>query len=308
MTTLLVTHSAFLDHETPMGHPERADRIRAVEAALSSTFAPLLREEAPIGKDESVLLCHPLEHLLQLRASSPQTGDLYVDSDTVMSPGTLEAALRAVGGAVAAMDAVMTGRVRNAFVAARPPGHHAERETAMGFCFFNQAAIAARHARQAHGAKRIAVVDWDVHHGNGTQDIFWDDPDAFYASTHEMPLFPGTGAPDETGAHGNILNVPLKAGDGGLALRKAFEDRILPRLEAFHPDVIVISAGFDAHHRDPLGSLEMTESDFAWATQAVMRLAERVCGERIVSVLEGGYDLKGLSMSTAAHVGMLMRG
>jgi acetoin utilization deacetylase AcuC-like enzyme len=222
-----------------------------------------------------------------------------------MSPKTLEAALIAVGGACQAVDAVLTGAARNAFCAMRPPGHHAEPERAMGFCFFNQAAIAARHAQVAHGLSRVAIVDWDVHHGNGTQAIFWDDPSVLYASTHQMPLYPGTGEASEVGA-GNIVNVPLAEGADGTDFKAAFESRILPALDRFEPELLIISAGFDAHERDPLGGLELVEADFAWATDVLMERAERSFGGRIVSVLEGGYDLKGLAGSTAAHVERLM--
>ena len=225
-----------------------------------------------------------------------------------MSPGTVEAALRAAGGAVFAVDEVMTGKVKNVFVAARPPGHHAEIATPMGFCFFNNAAIAARHARAAHGAERVAIVDFDVHHGNGTQAIFWDDPSVMYASTHQMPHYPGTGALGERGEHDQIVNAPLRAGDGGDTFREAMEASILPRVEAFSPDLIVVSAGFDAHRRDPLGDINLTEADFAWATRKVMEIARKKAHERVVSLLEGGYDLEGLARSAAAHVTALMEG
>ena len=223
-----------------------------------------------------------------------------------MSPGTWEAALRSAGGAVFAVDEVFGGRAVNAFVATRPPGHHAERATPMGFCFFNNAAVAARHARESHGAERVAIVDFDVHHGNGTQDIFWDDRAVMYASTHEMPLYPGTGARGERGEHDQIVNAPLSAGDGGDTFREAIETVIIPRIADFAPDLIIISAGFDGHYRDPLGNLQLREEDFAWATRALMRLADRRCHGRIVSLLEGGYDLLGLSRSVAAHVQALM--
>jgi acetoin utilization deacetylase AcuC-like enzyme len=253
------------------------------------------------------LLAHAHEHLRRIRAMSPAEGFEYLDADTAMSPGTLEAALRAVGAATAAVDAVFQGEADNAFCAMRPPGHHAESRRAMGFCLFNQAAIAALHARQAHGAERVAVIDFDVHHGNGTQDIFWSDADMFYGSTHQMPLYPGTGSVQETGA-GNIFNAPLRAGDGGEQFREAMSAVILPALDAFGPDLVVISAGFDAHHRDPLGSLQLTEEDFAWVTLQLMEAAEVHCGGRVVSVLEGGYDLQGLAASVGIHVQALMRG
>jgi acetoin utilization deacetylase AcuC-like enzyme len=308
MTTLLFTHPSSLRHVTPNGHPERIDRIKAVNQILGSAhFRDLVRREAPLGRDEDILRAHAYEHLERIRAVAPVEGFEYLDSDTVMSTGTLEAALRAVGAATAAVDAVFQGDADNAFCALRPPGHHAETRRAMGFCLFNQAAIAAHHARHFHGAERVAVVDFDVHHGNGTQDIFWSDANMFYGSTHQMPLYPGTGDVQETGV-GNIFNAPLRAGDGGEQFREAMSSVILPALDAFGPDLVIISAGFDAHHRDPLGSLQLTEEDFAWATLKLMEAAEVHCGGRIVSVLEGGYDLQGLAASVGIHVQALMRG
>jgi acetoin utilization deacetylase AcuC-like enzyme len=293
----------------PEGHPERPDRLRAVERALEAEpFAPLIRLEAPRATLEQIALCHPPAYIQKLLDAAPAEGLVALDADTVMSPGTVEAALRGVGGAILAVDEVMAGRARNAFSAMRPPGHHAEREKAMGFCFFNQAAIAARHAQRAHGAKRVAIVDWDVHHGNGTQDIFWNDGSVLYASTHEMPLYPGTGAPSERGAQNTIVNVALGAGDGSDAFREAFDLAVLPRVDSFCPDLIIISAGFDAHWRDPLADINLREADFAWATSKLMDIADRRCSGRIVSVLEGGYDLQALTLSAAAHVGALMGG
>jgi acetoin utilization deacetylase AcuC-like enzyme len=309
VTTLLIGHPSSLRHATPPGHPERADRIRAVEQALEDErFALLQRVEAPEGTLAQVELCHPAAYAQAISEAAPQQGLVQIDADTIMSPGTLAAVLHGVGGAVHAVDEVMSGRVGNAFSAMRPPGHHAESDRAMGFCFFNNAAIAARHAQRAHGAERVAVVDWDVHHGNGTQEIFWNDASVLYASTHEMPLYPGTGAPSERGEHGTIVNAPLRAGDGTDAFRDAFESAILPRLEAFRPDLVIISAGFDAHWRDPLANINLKEPDFAWATQKLMEIADRHAGGRLVSLLEGGYDLEGLSKSVAAHVMALMRG
>ncbi|MBM6592633.1 histone deacetylase family protein [Microvirga pudoricolor] len=307
MTTLLISHTAALDHHTPIGHPERPDRIRAVEAALEQErFAALVREGAPMAEMEALTLAHPEDHVVALRDACPREGLVRIDDDTVMSPGTYEAALRGVGGAVLAVDEVMSGRAANAFVAMRPPGHHAERTRAMGFCFFNNAAIAARHAQKHHGARRVAIMDWDVHHGNGTQDIFWKDGSVLYSSTHEMPLYPGTGAASERGEHGTIVNAPLHSGEGSESFRDAMRGTVLPAIDAFKPDLIVISAGFDAHWRDPLGGLKLTETDFDWATTMLMDLADRHCGGRIVSVLEGGYDLDGLARSVASHVGALM--
>ena len=307
MTTLLISHPACLEHDMGEGHPERPDRYRVVERALEAeTFQPLARDMAPRAAREALLRVHPLEYVEALERISPAQGRVRIDADTTMSPGTLEAALRAAGGAVYAVDEVMSAKARNAFVATRPPGHHAEIATAMGFCLFNNAAIAARHAQAAHGAERVAIVDFDVHHGNGSQAIFWDDKSVLYASTHEMPLFPGTGALSERGAHGQIVNAPLSAGDGGEVFREAMETAILPRLHDFAPDLIIISAGFDAHYRDPLGHLQLTEADYAWATHALSKVARRHAGGRVVSLLEGGYDLQGLARSAAAHVQALM--
>ena len=306
MTTLFLSHPAALDHRVTPGHPERPARIQAVERALEDErFAALLRDVAPLAELGTAALAHPLAYVEAVVRAAPREGLVAVDGDTLMSPGTLEAALRGVGGAAAAVDEVMGGRARNAFVAMRPPGHHAERARPMGFCFFNNAVVAARRARTAHGAERVAIVDWDVHHGNGTQDIAWSDPALLYASTHEMPLFPGTGARGERGDHDTIVNLPLRAGDDGAVFREAFA-ALLARVEAFAPDLVVISAGFDAHARDPLANLRLAEADFAWATRALMALADRRCGGRIVSLLEGGYDLDALGRSTAAHVAALM--
>jgi acetoin utilization deacetylase AcuC-like enzyme len=308
VTTLLLSHSACLEHATPSGHPECSDRLRAIEHALvAPAFDKLLREEAPRASQQQIALAHPLEHIASIFAATPDDDITYLDADTVMSPGSLEAALRAAGAAIAAVDAVASGRVSNAFCATRPPGHHAEATRAMGFCLFNNAAIAARHAQKKYGFARIAIIDWDVHHGNGIQDIFWSDPSVLYISTHEMPLYPGTGAASERGDHDNILNIPLQAGDGSDAFKAAFEDDVLPRVRSFSPDMIIISAGFDAHRRDPLGGLELSEADFAWATRALMKVADETCHGRIVSLLEGGYDLQALGASVAAHVKALMQ-
>jgi acetoin utilization deacetylase AcuC-like enzyme len=307
VTTLLVTHPSSLEHNAGHGHPERPERIEAIHQALDhEKFADLARESAPLATRESLLRVHPEPYLAAIEQAAPMKGLRRLDPDTAMSSGTLEAARRAAGGAVFAVDEVMSGRSSNAFVATRPPGHHAETAVAMGFCFFNNAAIAARHAQAVHGAERVAVVDFDVHHGNGTQHIFWDDAEAMYCSTHEMPLFPGTGALNERGEHNQIVNAPLRAGDDGAVFREALEAAIVPRLAAFGPDLIIISAGFDAHRLDPLGHLRLTEADFAWATGRLMQVAHKCCKGRIVSLLEGGYDLEGLSLSVAAHVETMM--
>ena len=309
MTTLLLSHPACLNHVTPMGHPERPDRLRAIERALEhEKFQTLAREQAPMASLETVALAHPMDYVEQVREASPREGMVRLDGDTTMSPGTFEAVMRAAGGAVQAVDEVMAGKVANAFVATRPPGHHAETATPMGFCLFNNAAIAARHAQKQHGAERVAIIDFDVHHGNGSQDIFWNDPTVMYCSTHQMPLYPGTGAVSERGARNTIVNAPLRPGDGGDQFRQAMETTILPRLEDFGPDLVIISAGFDAHMRDPLANLNLLEADFTWVTQKLMELADRRANGRVVSVLEGGYDLEGLAKSVDAHVTALMRG
>ena len=303
MPTLYITHPACLDHRTPAGHPERPDRLRAIERALAAdAFKPLVRVEAPAASLDTIALCHPMDYVTAVQDASPQQGLVQIDADTSMSPGSFEAALRGAGGAVHAVDEVMTGKATNAFVAVRPPGHHAETARPMGFCLFNNAAIAARHAQRKHGAERAAIIDFDVHHGNGSQDIFWSDASVMYSSTHQMPLYPGTGAVSESGEHDTIVNAPLRPGDGGSQFRQAFETRILPRLRDFKPDLVVISAGFDAHTRDPLANLNLVEADFAWATQQLMEIADKSAQGRVVSVLEGGYDLQGLAGSVAAHV------
>ena len=308
MTTRLYSHPIYLEHLTPPGHPERPDRLRAVERVLEDEkFAYLERVEAPMGNPATILYAHPQSHVDHVRAHIPAEGLARIDGDTTASPKSWDAALTAIGAANAAVDDVFAKRASNVFVASRPPGHHAEKTTAMGFCLFNQVAIAARHAQKAHGAERVAIVDWDVHHGNGTQDIFWDDPSVLYCSTHQMPLYPGTGAKDEIGA-GNIVNAPLAPNTGGDVFREAMRSRVLPALDAFRPDLIIISAGFDAHHRDPLAEINLVEDDFNWATGELMQRADRHAGGRLVSVLEGGYDLQGLAFSVAAHVARLMRG
>jgi acetoin utilization deacetylase AcuC-like enzyme len=309
MSTLLVSHPACLDHVTPTGHPERPDRLRVIDRVLEDEkFQSLARVQAPRGSPDIIALCHPTDYVEAIRDASPAEGLVRLDADTTMSPGSFEAALRAVGGAKLAVEEVMTGKAANAFVATRPPGHHTEAARPMGFCLFNNAAIAARFAQKTYGIERAAVVDFDVHHGNGTQDIFWSDKSVMYCSTHEMPLYPGTGAIGERGDFNTIVNAPLSAGDGGDAFREAFETVILPRLQEFKPEILIISAGFDAHTRDPLANLNLVEADFSWVTKKLMEVADASAEGRVVSLLEGGYDLQGLSRSVAAHVTALMRG
>jgi acetoin utilization deacetylase AcuC-like enzyme len=306
MATLLLTHPACLEHDTGFGHPERADRLRAIDDALAApAFKSLKREEAPLADLAIIERLHPKAYVEMVRADIPKRDHNWLDPDTVVSPGSWDAALRAAGAAVYAVDQVASGKADNAFCAVRPPGHHAEPSRAMGFCLFNNVAIAALHARTAHGAKRVAVIDFDVHHGNGTQAAFWKDKDLFYGSTHQMSLFPGTGALNETGV-GNIFNAPLAPGDDGDDFREAMTSRILPALDAFAPDFLIVSAGFDAHLKDPLAQLRLLEPDFVWITEQVLEAASKHCGGKLVSSLEGGYDLDALAASTALHVETLM--
>ncbi len=307
VATALLGHSACLGHATGPGHPECVERIRRVENALArEEFLLLKRYEAPRADREALLRVHPPGYLAKIEAAVPARGIAGLDPDTLLSPGTFEAVLHAAGGAVFATDLVFRGEADNAFVAVRPPGHHAEPQRAMGFCIVNTAAVAARYAQAAHGAERIAIVDFDAHHGNGTQAIFWSDPTVLYCSTHQMPLFPGTGARRERGEYDTIVNAPLSPGAGGGLFKEAMESVILPRAAAFAPDLIVISSGFDAHHRDPLANLNFTEDDFAWITGKLIDVALAHCDGRIVSVLEGGYDLDALAGSSVAHVLTLM--
>jgi len=306
MTTLLFSHDSGLSHLTPPGHPERVDRLAAINAALGApAFAALDRREAPLAGEAEVLRCHTADYLAGVRAARPGEGWTQLDPDTFLSPGSYEAALRAIGAAEAAVDAVLAGEATNAFVAMRPPGHHAERGRAMGFCLFGTVSIVARYALDHHGLSRVAVLDFDVHHGNGTQDLLWDEARAIFVSSHQMPLYPGSGAATEVGAHGQIVNLPLRPGSGGEEMRAAWEPA-LARVADLAPDLILISAGFDAHRDDPLAGLNWTESDFAWITGAICDLADRTASGRVVSCLEGGYDLAALAASAEAHVTVLM--
>jgi acetoin utilization deacetylase AcuC-like enzyme len=304
----LITHPACLDHDPGMWHPECPDRLRHVLAALEGeAFLTLLREVAPEATVEQLTRVHPLDHVRAILAVRPEPGDqVALDADTMMSAGSAQAALRAAGGCVMGVDAVMEGWARAAFVAVRPPGHHAERAKAMGFCLFANAAIAARHAQVRWGAERVAVLDFDVHHGNGTQDIFAGDSTLFYGSSHQFPCYPGTGSAFETGV-GNVVNAPLRPGSGSAEFRAAWDGTILPALDSFTPDLLIVSAGFDAHKADPLAQLRLETSDFTWITERLIGIAESHCGGRLVSVLEGGYDLVALAACSAAHVRALLR-
>lgn len=302
--TLIYTHRACLDHVPGPGHPESPARLEAVLKALQADeFAHLQWRDAPLGSVEQVLLVHTADYVDEVRALRPERGFRTVDAgDTVMSPGSWEAVMRSVGAACAGVDAVVAGDADNVFCATRPCGHHAEADRAMGFCIFNQAAIAALHARHAHGLKRVAVVDFDVHHGNGTQHSFWNDADLFYGSCHQSPFYPGTGSRQEQGVAGNIVNVPLARGCDSATFRDRVTSELLPALAGFAPELLVISAGFDAHHKDPLGGLRFTDDDYEWITRELVAVAERSAKGRVVSVLEGGYSLEGLASGSAAHV------
>ncbi|MGJ9416443.1 histone deacetylase family protein [Massilia sp. CMS3.1] len=309
MTTLVFYHPACLGHAPGPGHPESPQRLHAVMGALRQPeFAQLAWREAPLGTREQVLLVHSAEYVDAIAAAAPRSGLVALDGgDTVMSPGTWEAVLRCVGAACAGVDAVLAGEAGNVFCATRPCGHHAEPDRAMGFCVFNQAAIAAVHALETHGLERVAVIDFDVHHGNGTQAAFFDRPELFFGSSHQSPLYPGTGAASETGASGNIVNLPLPPGCGTKLFRAQVASALLPALRRFAPQFIVMSAGFDAHRLDPLAGMNLEDEDFGWITREVMGIAEDVCQGRIVSILEGGYSADGLAGGCAAHLRALMQ-
>ncbi|NHB75692.1 histone deacetylase family protein [Rhodobacter calidifons] len=296
---LVFNSDAFAGHATPPGHPERLDRLAAVERGLVGLAVE--RRDCPPGDEADVLRCHPGAYLARVKAAVPREGWVQLDGDTFLSPGSYQAAMRAVGGICAAVDAVLRGEAMTAFVAGRPPGHHAERETAMGFCLFGTVAIGAKRALDHHGLSRVAIVDFDVHHGNGTQDLLWDEGRCLFVSSHQMPLYPGTGRPEERGAHGQVLNVPLRAGSGGKAMREVYEGAVFPALERWKPELLLISAGFDAHADDPLAGLEWQAEDYRWLTDRLCDFA----GGRVVSSLEGGYDLDALAASVAAHVGAM---
>lgn len=308
MTTAIFTHPDFALHDTGPGHPESPERIAVVWRMLDrEEFRALPRFEAPEASVEQLAWVHERRYVEAVLGAVPADGYTRLDPDTVLSPGSRGAILRAAGAVGAAVDSVLDGSATNAFCAVRPCGHHAEPARAMGFCVFNNVAVGAEQARKRHGLTRVAVVDYDVHHGNGTQAMFWDDPDLFFASTHQAPLYPGTGGMSESGVAGNIVNAPLPPYSGTAEFREAMERLILPALDAFQPELLLISAGFDAHSRDPLAQLNLTNADFEWATRKLVDAADRLCGGRLVSVLEGGYDGAGLEEGCAAHLRALMR-
>ena len=304
MTTRIYAHSVFGKHETPQGHVEQPGRYAVVEEVLRAPELAMLDwQEAPMAEWESLSLGHDPAQVSSIRqAASIEQGMVQLDPDTFAGPHSLEASRRAVGGAMAAVDAVVAGDADNAFVIARPPGHHATPTVAMGFCLFNSVAIAARHARKVPGLTRVAVVDFDVHHGNGTQDIFWEDENCFFASSHEWPQYPGTGLESERGAFDNISNQRLQSGSDGDAFRRAWGEHLLPALSDFQPEMILVSAGFDAHAADSVGGLNLTGDDFRWITRELLAIADDKCGGRLVSLLEGGYDLPALGASARVHV------
>jgi len=305
MTDLkILRHPCFADHIVPIGHPERPDRIRTINAMLESQFSDCDQGEPPAADPDHLRLVHESSYVDAIFQSAPEEGLVNLDGDTVMSPHSLAAALASAGGAIEATRQVLTGEAGRVFVASRPPGHHAEPAQAMGFCLFSNAAIAAKYAIAIHGLDRVAVVDFDVHHGNGTQAAFWSDSHTIFASSHQMPLYPGTGAKDETGV-GNIFNAPIAAGTDGDTITRIWQDYLLPKVAAMAPELIIISAGFDAHRLDPLGGLNMEAEDFANITRMIRNQAEDLAHGRIVSILEGGYDLDGLRDSAAAHLEVL---
>ena len=304
MVIALLTHPTCLSHVTPPGHPEQVARLDAVMAAIDGMN--LNRHVAPMAAEADLLRCHPADYIATIREAEPVSGWAQIDGDTWMSPGSTEAALRAVGAVVRAVDMVLSKEADNAFCAVRPPGHHAEANVAMGFCLFGNVAIGAKHALDFHGLDRVAVVDFDVHHGNGTQDLLWDEGRCLTITSHQSPLWPGTGRRDETGAFDTVVNLPLPPGSDGTHMRAIYAEEVWPRLRAFRPELILISAGFDAHRADPLAELNWDETDFVWLTRGICEIAQEVCGGRVVSALEGGYDLDALGASVAAHVTALM--
>ncbi len=306
MVTALFTHPDCLGHDTSPGHPECSDRLKVILAALEAEeFALLDRREGPLAEEAMIERVHETAYVRRVLSSIPEEGYRRLDPDTIVSPGSGRAALRAAGAVCAAVDAVMAGEVRNAFCAVRPPGHHAEPDRAMGFCLFNNVAIGAMQAHHVHGLERLAIMDFDVHHGNGTQALAEHDDRVLYASLHQHPFYPGTGAPRKTG-RGNVVNVPLDAGSGSALFRTGFERQVMPALKAFAPEMIFISAGFDGHAMDPLAGLNLSEDDFAWATAQLCNMANELCKGRVVSTLEGGYNLGVLGRCAAAHVRVLM--
>ena len=307
MATVLISHSDCLKHITPENHPERVDRLISIMDSLKNFKDPdLVRLDAPMGSETDILRVHPIEYLDNLKQKSPVDGFVALDPDTFMSAGSLPAAMRGVGGITKAVDLVMTNGANNVFVVTRPPGHHAEKETSMGFCLFGNVSIAAKYALDHHKLPKVAVVDFDVHHGNGTQDILWNEKRSLFISSHQMPLYPGTGKENEIGIENNILNIPLPPNTMGKDFRYLYENKVFPALEKFSPDLLLVSAGFDAHASDPLANINLAEEDFAWVTGRLCDLADKHCNGRLVSTLEGGYDLDALAKCVTTHLKTLL--
>ena len=307
MATVLISHSDCLKHITPENHPERVDRLISIMDSLKNFQDPdLVRLDAPEGSETDILRVHPIEYLDNLKQKSPVDGFVALDPDTFMSAGSLPAAMRGVGGITKAVDLVMNNQANNVFVVTRPPGHHAEKETSMGFCLFGNVSIAAKYALDHHKLPKVAVVDFDVHHGNGTQDILWNEKRSLFISSHQMPLYPGTGKENEIGIENNILNIPLPPNTMGKDFRYLYENKVFPALEKFSPDLLLVSAGFDAHTSDPLANINLSEEDFAWVTGRLCDLADKHCNGRLVSTLEGGYDLDALAKCVTTHLKTLL--
>ena len=298
--TALVTHEECLQHVTPPGHPEQVARLEYILESLKDIN--LLRVSAPMAADDDILRIHPREYINYLQEAVPENGFKSLDGDTHISSGSLNAAYRAAGGVLRAVDLVLSGEAKNAFVAVRPPGHHAETQTSMGFCLFGNIALGVKHALDFHGLKKVAVIDFDVHHGNGTQEILWEESRCLTFTSQQIPLWPGTGTEEEQGHYNNIVNIPLPPGSTGELMRQKYEALVFPVLRKFEPDLILISAGFDAHEADPLAELNWSTADFSWLTERLCKIAEECCEGRLVSTLEGGYDLKALADSVKAHV------
>ncbi len=298
--TALVTHEDCLKHLTPPGHPEQVARLEYILESLKDLN--LLRVSAPMAADDDILRIHPREHINYLQEAVPENGFKSLDGDTHISSGSLTAAYRAAGGVLRAIDLVLSGEAKNAFVAVRPPGHHAETQTSMGFCLFGNIALGVKHALDFHGLKKVAVIDFDVHHGNGTQEILWEESRCLTFTSQQIPLWPGTGTEEEQGHYNNIVNIPLPPGSTGELMRQKYEALVFPVLRKFEPNLILISAGFDAHEADPLAELNWSTADFSWLTERLCKIAEECCEGRLVSTLEGGYDLKALADSVKAHV------
>lgn len=307
MTTLLYTHPVSFDHITPPGHPEQVARLEAIETALSAPqFQSLTRCDPPIASLDHVRLGHSRAYYERIENAQPVEGWAQLDGDTFMAPGSFEAALRAIGGNIDAVDRVMAGDAQNAFIACRPPGHHAEKANPMGFCLFSTVAIAAIHAANAHGLDRVAVLDFDVHHGNGTQDVLWHESRVRFVSSHQMPLYPGSGGIHQKGAYGQVINLPLKSETGGAEMQGAWDRVLTDEIEPYNPQLVLVSAGFDAHRRDPLANLNWETEDFAWLAHRICDLADKCCDGRVVSSLEGGYDLEALGDSVGAYINVMM--